>query len=110
MQGHSLVPLLTGKGEVDRSPNDYMGWELVGKRAIRQGEWTLVYVPYHEVIDGVLPIAEVDTWQLYNLADDPAQIHDLSESHPEKRAAMLALWDDYVERNNVILPDRLSGY
>jgi arylsulfatase A-like enzyme len=110
MQGHSLVPLLTGKGEVDRPPNDYMGWELVGKRAIRQGEWTLVYVPYHEVIDGVLPVAELDKWQLYNLADDPAQIHDLSESHPEKRAAMLALWDDYVERNNVILPNRLSGY
>ena len=52
----------------------------------------------------------LDTWQLYNLADDPAEMHDLSATHPEKLAVMIALWDDYVERVNVILPDQTSGY
>ncbi len=110
MQGRSLAPILTGKGDVVRGPNDYMGWELFGKRAIRQDEWTIVYLPYHDVIDGIVPIVKTDEWQLYNLSDDPTQIHDLSESHPEKLAEMVELWDDYAERNNVILPDRLSGY
>ncbi|MCK7497228.1 MAG: hypothetical protein MZW92_45155 [Comamonadaceae bacterium] len=32
--------------------------------------------------------------------------HDLAAQHPEKVKALLALWDDYVRANNVILPNR----
>jgi arylsulfatase len=110
MQGRSLVPLLTGASETIREPGDYMGWELFGKRAIRQGDWKIIYLPQHEVRDGVIPVVTQDTWQLYNLAKDPAEMHDVSAVHPEKLAAMIALWEDYVERNNVILPDETSGY
>ena len=110
MQGRSMVPLLTGASDTIRQPGDYMGWELFGKRAIRQGDWTIIYLPQHEVRDGVIPVVTTDTWQLYNLADDPAEMHDLSATHPERLADMIALWDDYVERVNVILPDQTSGY
>jgi arylsulfatase len=44
-------------------------------------------------------------WELFNLRDDPAEIDDLSRKHPEKRDAMLKLWDEYVQRNGVIVSD-----
>ena len=44
------------------------------------------------------------------LADDPAEMHDLSVTHPKKLAELIALWNDYVERVNVILPNQTSGY
>ena len=111
MQGRSMVPLLTGASDTIRQPGDYMGWELFGKNAIRQGDWKITYLPRHEIRDGVLPpVVTTDTWQLHNLADDPAEMHDLSAVHPEKLVAMIALWEDYFESNNVILPDQTSRY
>ena len=92
-------------------PGDYMGWELFGKRAIRQGDWTIVYLPQHELRDGVVPpVVTTDKWQLYNLANDPAEMTDLSASEPKKLAEMVTLWKDYAARNNVIIPDHTSGY
>jgi hypothetical protein len=44
-------------------------------------------------------------WHLFNLYDDPAEIKDLSEKHPEKRKGMLKLWDEYVKTNDVIQDD-----
>jgi hypothetical protein len=32
-------------------------------------------------------------------------MHDLSAKHPEKRRAMLALWDEHVKRSGVIVSD-----
>ena len=40
---------------------------------------------------------------MFNLKDDPAELHDLSTQHPDKRQAMLKLWDEYVEKNGVIV-------
>ncbi len=110
MQGRSMTPLLTGKSDTIRQPGDYMGWELFGKRAIRQGDWKIIYLPQHEKRRGMIPAVTPDTWQLYNLADDPTEMHDLSVTHSEKLAEMIALWDEYAAQVNVILPDQSSGY
>ena len=40
------------------------------------------------------------------MSDDPGEIQDLSNEHPAKKTELLALWDEYVKRNNVIIPDR----
>ncbi len=109
MQGRSLLPLLTGQVDRVGSSDYWIGWELFGKRAIRQGDWKLVYLPAHEsriVPDGV----QTDTWQLYNLRDDPSELRDLSEQHPERLSALLELWERYVRDNQVILPDTVSLY
>jgi arylsulfatase len=44
-------------------------------------------------------------WQLFNLKDDLAEMHDLSQQHPERRAAMVKLWDEYLRANGVIVSD-----
>jgi arylsulfatase len=43
---------------------------------------------------------------LFNLADDPGEQYDLSDKFPQKRKTLIALWDEYVKTNGVIIGDR----
>jgi len=96
--GKSWVPLLTGEVESPRSAEDYLAWEIFGNRAVRQGDWKLVwqYKPYG-----------TEQWELFNLAEDAGERHDLAAAQPEKVKALQALWDEYVRANKVILPSRV---
>ena len=96
MQGKSWMPMLSGKTDAVRGPNDWLGWELWGFQAVRQGDWKLLWEPK--------PYGTGD-WTLYNLAQDPGEQHDLSAQHPDKVKQLLVLWDEYVKINHVILPD-----
>lgn len=95
--GKSWMPLLAGETDSIRTDDDYLAWELFGNRAVRQGNWKLrwQFKPFG-----------TGNWELYDLASDPAERIDLSARQPDKLVAMLALWDDYVVQNNVILPSR----
>jgi arylsulfatase A-like enzyme len=95
--GKTWAPVLAGKAESPRSEKDYLGWEIFGNRAIRQGEWKLRW--QHK------PFGKA-AWELFNLAKDPAERMDLAAAQPEKLKAMVALWDGYARDNNVILPSR----
>jgi arylsulfatase len=98
LMGKSWVRLLAGEEESPRSAQDYLAWEVFGNRAVRQGDWKLrwQYKPYG-----------TEKWELFNLADDVAERHDLASAQPDKVKALLALWDDYVRANKVILPSRV---
>ena len=97
LMGKSWGPMLAGQTESPRSEQDYLAWELFGNRAVRQGQWKLRWL--------YKPLGKGD-WELFDLAADPAERHDLAAQRPDKLKAMIALWDDYVRRNNVVLPDR----
>ncbi len=43
------------------------------------------------------------SWHLYNLSNDPGEIHDLAKSDPDKLAALLEHWDDYAGETGVLL-------
>jgi arylsulfatase len=96
--GKSWIKTLGGEEESPRSGQDYLAWEMFGNRAVRQGDWKLrwQYKPYG-----------TEEWELFNLAEDMAERHDLAAQQPEKLKALLALWDDYVRANKVILPSRV---
>jgi len=96
--GKSWVKTLAGEAESPRSEQDYLAWEIFGNRAVRQGDWKLrwQYKPYG-----------TEEWELFNLATDLGERHDLAAQHPDKVKALLALWDDYVRANNVVLPSRV---
>lgn len=77
--GVSIVPLLTG-GSIP--PRDYFYWELHEKqpiRAVRFGQWKAVK-------NG--PKAAIE---LYDLAADPAESHDLAADHPDQVARATSL-------------------
>ena len=95
--GESWTDVLAGAAESPRTENDYMGWELFGNRAIRQGDWKLrwQYKPFG-----------TEEWELFNLADDPGERVDLAAVEAEKLDELLGLWREYVAANNVIVPSR----
>ena len=95
MTGRSLMPLLTGQTGSVYDEFDALGWELFGHRAVRKGDWKLLWA------DGK---NGSDTWQLYNIAEDPREVVDVAGSEPRKLEEMIALWEGYSENNNVILP------
>lgn len=96
--GKSWVKTLAGEAESPRSEQDHLAWEVFGNRVVRQGDWKLrwQYKPYG-----------TEEWELFNLATDLGERHDLAAQHPEKVKALLALWDDYARANNVVLPNRV---
>jgi arylsulfatase len=95
--GKSWMPVLTGAADTVRSGQDYLAWEVFGNYALRQGDWKIRWQ--------VKPMGKAD-WELFNIAADPAERHDLAARHPERVQAMVALWDGYAKANNVILPSR----
>jgi arylsulfatase len=97
LQGRSWVPMLAGQASSPRTEEDWLGWELWNSRAIRQGDWKLLWQPK--------PMGE-ETWALYNLARDPGERVDLAAEEPERVQRMVALWEEYAKTNNVILPSR----
>ena len=95
--GKSWNPVLAGQTESSRTDEDYLAWEIFGNRAVRQGDWKVRW-QYKSFGKG--------DWELFNVAKDPGERKDLAAEHPDKLKQMLALWDDYVRANNVILPSR----
>ena len=95
--GKSWGPLLAGQVESPRTEQDYLAWEMFGNRAVRQGDWKLRWQ--------YKPLGK-EQWELFNLTSDPAERNDLAAEHPDKVKALAALWDRYVQENNVILPNR----
>jgi arylsulfatase len=97
LMGKSWGPVLAGDAESIRTDQDYIGWEIFGNRAVRQGDWKLRWQ--------WKPLGKGD-WELFNLAADPVERNDLAAQYPDKVKALIALWDDYVKANNVVLPSR----
>jgi arylsulfatase A-like enzyme len=95
VSGLSMVPLLAGAAAPVRTEQEWIGWELFGNRALRQGEWKAL-----NLVKGAGGSGE---WQLFNLDNDPSELHDLAAIEPERLDAMIALWDQYATNNGVIL-------
>ena len=89
--------MLAGQADSPRTDQDVLAWELFGNRAVRQGDWKLRW-EYKSFGKG--------DWELFNLADDPAERKDVAAEHHDKLQALIALYDDYARTNHVILPSR----
>ncbi|MFO0236319.1 MAG: arylsulfatase, partial [Burkholderiales bacterium] len=95
--GKSWGRVLAGETESPRTDKDYLAWQLFGNQALRQGNWKIRWQ--------YKPLGTGD-WELFDLASDPSERKNLARERPEKVKELLALWNDYVRTNNVILPSR----
>lgn len=92
-RGKSWVPYLQKQSETVHPDDHITGWELFGQRAIRQGDWKALFLP--------VPVGS-GKWQLFDLAADPGENHDLAESEPAKLAQLLDYWKQYVADTGVV--------
>lgn len=77
--GNSLLPLFTGAAS---QKHDFLFWELSGKRAVRQGDWKLVY-------------PRGGPWELYQISNDPIEVVDLAAKFPERVDQMSGRWNEW---------------
>jgi arylsulfatase len=85
MEGVSLVPALEGKPLEREQP---VFWEHEGNRALREGEWKIVSKHPGE-------------WELYNIAADRTEQHDLAASQPDRVRELAAKWESWASRVGV---------
>lgn len=102
LSGVSLLPFLEGRRESPHQEDEVTGWELFGQRAIRKGDWKLLWLsskPKWLVVP-----KNADQWGLFNLAVDPAETNNLAADEPEKMAEMITLWEEYAKTQQITLP------
>ncbi len=83
VEGQSLLPIFRGQ---QRDGHASLSWELFGNRAIRQGNWKLVWG------------ASRKQWELYNLKSDRSETRDLAAQYPERVANMSRDWQAWRKR------------
>ena len=93
MTGRSLLPLAVGAADRVYAETESVGYELAGNAALFRGDYKLVR--------NYLPVGD-NRWHLYNIATDPGETQDLSESMPERFELMQALYADYAAANGVL--------
>jgi len=84
LEGRSLDVAFKG-GKIQR---EALFWEHEGNCAIRKGDWKLVR-------------KENQDWELYNLADDRSELHDLAAAKPQLVRKLAQEFQAYAERANV---------
>ncbi len=81
LAGRSLVPLFAKDVLIER---EYLYFSHIGNRGLRVGDWKIV-------------ADKSGSWELYDLANDRAESHDLAASHPEKVKELAAIWARHNE-------------
>ncbi|MEL6846430.1 MAG: sulfatase/phosphatase domain-containing protein, partial [Bacteroidota bacterium] len=86
LEGRSLWPALSGR---EQAPPEQLCWEYAGNRAIRQGDWKLVWDKLNK------------EWELYDLTHDRTETQDLAARYPAKCDSMQADWMIWAQETGV---------
>ena len=111
MEGRSFAGLLRGDHEPVYAPDEPIGSELHGHRALRRGQFKLVWEQPPGNTWWGYPLPESwYRWQLYDLDTDPGEANDLSSDYPELAAELAALWEDYAISHDVVRDVRVKNF
>jgi arylsulfatase len=102
VDGISMLYAMEGTNGTSARTTQY--FEMFGNRAIYHDGWIASCfhgrVPWNRF--GMVPFfGEQEKWELYNIAEDFSQGVNLAETHPDKLAELLELFDVEAKRNNV---------
>jgi arylsulfatase A-like enzyme len=106
VDGASLRPTFGDATAPDPRSTQY--FEILGSRSLIHDGWK---VTTDHVSRGVLDEEELlvgsrdfdaDRWALFNLGDDPAEVRDVADDHPDLVKELVARWWAEAERNQVL--------
>jgi arylsulfatase A-like enzyme len=83
LDGVNLLPYLSGEKSV--LPERALCWRYGPQRAVRMGDWKLLHMGRKT--------------QLFNLADDIGEKHDLASEHPAKLKELETVWQLWNSKN-----------
>ena len=93
IQGNSILPILEGTAEAHDPEHSEVGYELFGMKAYISYPWKILMMPK--------PFGTGE-WELFNLQQDPGELHSVSKHHPDKFTKMISQWEQYKEDNGVL--------
>ncbi|HUI04119.1 MAG TPA: arylsulfatase [Acidimicrobiales bacterium] len=106
IDGTSFAYLLGDEGAEAPERHTTQHFEMLGSRAIYHEGWKAVaFHPVGPLYDDGLSVNapfDDDVWELYHVAEDLSEVHDLAAAHPERLAAMVELWWEEARRNDVL--------
>jgi arylsulfatase len=88
LEGQSILPMIRGQAG---DPQRLLCWEHEGNRAIRKGKWKLVMLGSSQ-----------DGWELYDMAADRTESHNLAATHPDIVRELSAAYDHWAQRCGVV--------
>ncbi len=99
MNAKSVLPLMRGETSTHRGSDEWVGYELMGNSAIFKGDYKALRLGSWMQRLG---LQGAGTWRLFNIKEDPSELHDLSEQEPELLAELLANYTEYSENLGII--------
>ncbi|HEY8528023.1 MAG TPA: arylsulfatase [Acidimicrobiales bacterium] len=106
LDGASLAPTFDDPAAPDPRSTQY--FEMLGSRSLIHDGWKITtdhvsrgVMDEEELLVGSRDL-EADRWALFRLDDDPAEVHDLADQHPDVVEDLIARWWAEAERNNVL--------
>lgn len=90
--GKSLAPLFADR---PREPHEFLFWEHIGNKALREGDLKLV--AEHQ-----------KPWELYDLAVDRSETENLASTNPDLVRRMAQRWQEFADRVGVVEWSSLS--
>lgn len=97
LDGANLLPHLAGN--MKTPPHDELYWRFLFQHCIRTPDWKLVKVKEKEG-------GKVSDWQLFKIADDPAESRDVIKEYPEIADKLLKKYEKWSDG----LPDPQWGW
>lgn len=91
IEGRSLQPVIANQPWNERP----IFFEHEGNRAVRVGKWKLVWTNFNQ------------SWELYDIDADRAELHDLSRKFPKRVSNMQSLWNQWA-RSHFVEPQRVK--
>jgi arylsulfatase A-like enzyme len=90
LDGVNLLPYM--RGNVQQPPHEALFWRLFAHMAIRKGPWKLVKTMEGPLLEADVTSPDLSGAQLFNLADDIGETHDLAGVRPEKVKELAGDW------------------
>ncbi|MDX2465728.1 MAG: sulfatase-like hydrolase/transferase, partial [Acidimicrobiia bacterium] len=104
IEGISMRYSFDDADAADRKETQY--YEILGTRALWHKGWKAV--TEHPMESG--GNFDADNWELYHVAEDFSECHNLAEEHPEKLQQLIELWWAEAEKYDVLpLDDRFAS-
>lgn len=100
MEGQSLTPHFGG----EKNNREPIYWEHEANIGVRNGKWKLVAKTEENTE------FDPDNLELYNMEEDPSELNNLAETHPEKLKALFSDWKAWADRVNVVMDTRGYGH
>lgn len=100
LAGRNLLPLLRGQAESAYAPDEPIGYELSGNKALFKGDLKLVM--------NMPPLGD-GLWRLFDIRQDPGETQDLAQQKPQEFKTMQADYEAYAKSHGVLpMPEGYS--